>query len=444
VNPDGRPDAPIRMLAVKLPSAGAPARSLPDEILRCLMDAGARIATALPVEPLDDAVIILFSETEPTELPDLSGAGAVVLVRLDGGTSGPAGTDAVVPLKDHADCGAAPAVIGLAGKLAARKRAGRALFEKIHSLAAANREAARLVLELEEKERRIREQARDIEEKARSLARANAEAGRLILEIEERDRRIGAQADEIRRYYDVLQQEMRLARRLQIGLLPEAPHPIPGLACHDRFIPASELCGDYYDYFRRSDGSFDIVIADVTGHGVASAMVSVQVRALAHIYTLEGLSPPQVLARINEFMCENFHKRYLMTMFIIHVAPDFSVAYAGAGHNPFYFTADGKNVQRCLSQGIPLGIQKNYEYRSDTLSLSPGARMLLYTDGLVEIQNAEDVQFGYDRLEDVFLKGCAQNARGFVDALLKEVEYFSETSPPFPDDVTIVLVERSS
>ncbi|MBN1809731.1 MAG: SpoIIE family protein phosphatase [Planctomycetes bacterium] len=423
-----------------VPGKGA----VPEWLLKCLSGMPVHVTRDLGSALEQDAVVLLFPNGGMPEVPKRSGGSVLILVTTDGGLEKPEGVDVVIRADESRRCGNSEAVMRLACLLVEAGKERAVVLERVHALVTANREAAKLVADLEEKERRIEEQSRELEAKAQTLARANSEAGRLILQVEEKDRRISEQAEEILRYYNNLQKEMRLARTLQISLLPDVKPPMEEIRCHDRFIPATELCGDYYDYIILPDGSFMVVVADVTGHGVASALVSVQVRALTHIHALEGLPPTAILSRINRFIHDSFERKYLMTMFLVHVAPDYKATYCGAGHNPFMYSREGRDVELVTAQGIPLGIQSEYAYESDSMDFTPGMRMLLYTDGLVEVSDADQEQYGYDRLKEAFLKGYGQEGRALVDNLLREVEYFVEMPPPFPDDVTVVLLERVS
>ncbi|MBN2713073.1 MAG: SpoIIE family protein phosphatase, partial [Planctomycetes bacterium] len=180
--------------------------------------------------------------------------------------------------------------------------------QRTANMARASAEAADMMLQLEEADRRIREQ--------------NEELERMVLELKERDTRIQAQQAEIGRHLETLQQEMELAASLQLNLLPSVYPEAGDLALYDRYIPAAELCGDYYDYVAMPDGKFVVTIADVTGHGVAPALVSVQVRTMARTAILAGKSPAEVLHELNVFMIDMFKQDFLLTMVCLSYDPE--------------------------------------------------------------------------------------------------------------------------
>ena len=323
----------------------------------------------------------------------------------------------------------------------------RAAEERGMALARANAEAGRLILDVEERDRRIREQQKELADHNRKLARANAEAGRLILEIEEKDRRLQTQAREIEHHLGALRRDLAIAADLQINLLPVEYPNVSELRLYDRFLPANELCGDYYDYILHPDGDFDVVVADVTGHGVASALVSVQMRAIARARGPFEKSPARTLKHLNDFMVANFHRQFLMTMFYIGYRSAGldrpRIVYSGAGHvPPLLLRAEGRTVQELRSQGLPLGVDGGSRYSEDEVALCEEDRLLLYTDGLVEVYDGSRQQWGSDGLKRALVESSGLAGREVIDRLLRAARYFSGQRP-FDDDVTVVLMERS-
>lgn len=327
---------------------------------------------------------------------------------------------------------------------AARART-RATEERALSLARANAEAGKLILEVEERDRRITDQQQELAERARRLAQANAEAGRLILEVEEKDRRLEAQAAEIEKHLSALRRDLTLAADLQLGLLPLDYPNVREFRLYDRFLMATELCGDYYDYIIRPDGDFDVVVADVTGHGVASALVSVQIRAITRSHAQGEKSPAVLLRQINEFMVSTFNRAFFMTMFYLGYRSAGlekpCLVYAGAGHPPPLLVGKGKS-REIRSQGLPLGVEIKAEYSEDRLEMAAGDRLLIYTDGLVEVYDGTRRQWGPEGLTGSLLAAANLAGREVIDRVLLDARYFGGQRP-FDDDVTVVLVERS-
>jgi serine phosphatase RsbU (regulator of sigma subunit) len=376
---------------------------------------------------------------------------AVVSVRFDPAEremACRAGADDCLDLTD-ADDGHVWRLAALArfGRAARRARERESATEqRALALARANAEAGQMIMEVEERDRRIQEQQRELAERARRLAQANAEAGRLILQVEEKDRRLEAQAAEIEKHLAALRRDLAIAADLQINLLP-LDHPnIRELRLFDRFLPAAELCGDYYDYILHPDGDFDVVVADVTGHGVASALVSVQIRAMTRSQARGERSPAAVLRALNEFMISTFNRQFFMTMFYLGYRAAGrhrpALIYAGAGHTPPMLVGQRGQCREIRSQGLPLGVEMGAPYSEGELELEPGDRLLIYTDGLVETSDGSRRQWGVEGLRRSLADTLQSAGREVIDHLLRDARYFSGQRP-FEDDVTMVLIERA-
>jgi sigma-B regulation protein RsbU (phosphoserine phosphatase) len=304
---------------------------------------------------------------------------------------------------------------------------------------------------------RIRQMVVESQRRSISLARASAEAADMMLQLEEasrriseqneelklRDARISAQQEEIKQHLQTLQQEMELASALQINLLPTDSPEGADLALHDRYIPAAQLCGDYYDYVNRPGNIFHISIADVTGHGVAPALVSVQVRTLARTAVHSGKSPGEILRELNDFMINTFKQDYLMTMVCINYDPATHIAaYAGAGHCPMLLLSKNGTCRELPSRGLPLGIVAGTEFPDEQVQLAPGDKLFNYTDGIFEVTDEDTGEiFGPERLTEELTKCGDKGGRETLDHLVRTARGFSSAGC-FEDDVTLVLLER--
>lgn len=278
--------------------------------------------------------------------------------------------------------------------------------------------------------------------RSQSLARASAEAADMLLQLEEADRRISEQQKEIEKHLRVLEHEMELAAALQINMLPTEVPNTPELALYDRYIPAAELCGDYYDYVQLPDSAFHVSIADVTGHGVAPALVCVQVRTMARASAQAGLSPSEILDKLNEFMLSTFDREYLMTMIALNYNPEsHAITYSGAGHCPIVMMpADGGPPTELPSLGLPLGVTADAEFVDTVVQLELRDRMLLYTDGISEAVGEKGL-LGPERLIQFFTDVRDSGGREALDSIIARTRSFA-TKAVFDDDVTLVLMER--
>lgn len=286
------------------------------------------------------------------------------------------------------------------------------------SLARASAEAADMILQLEEADRRIREQNKA---------------------LIERDARIQEQQAEIESHLQTLRRELDLAASLQVSLLPSGTRFADVLTIADTYIPAADLGGDYYDFMTLPDGRVFIAIADVTGHGVAPALVSVQMRTLARSTLHSGATLPDAVGILNRYMCETFHHDFFMTMAALLYDPHtHELEFVGAGHCPIlHMKAEAKETIECFSRGLPLGISHSAAYEMDSIPLAPEDLVLLYTDGITEATNEAGEEFGAHRLVSVAGLRHDLPPRQILDRLLNAARAFS-SHDMFDDDVTLV------
>lgn len=291
------------------------------------------------------------------------------------------------------------------------------------SLARASAEAADMILQLEEADRRIREQNKA---------------------LRERDARIQEQQTQIEAHLQTLRRELDLAASLQVSLLPSGSRFADTLTIADTYIPAADLGGDYYDLFRLPDGRIYLAIADVTGHGVAPALVSVQMRTLARSTLLGGTALPEAMGILNRYMCETFHSDFFMTMAALLYNPeDLTLEFVGAGHCPIlHLKTEAKESVAHYSRGLPLGISQTTTYTAETLALSAEDLVLLYTDGLTEATNDVGEEFGPERLHAVASLRYGLPPRQLLERLMNFVRAFSAHFH-FGDDVTLLAFSPS-
>lgn len=303
-------------------------------------------------------------------------------------------------------------------------------------------------------------EAKEYQRRSQQLARASAEAADIIIELEEahrqiqeqnkalklRDEKINKQTKAIHKHLKGVRHEMELAARLQISLMPSSREYSgwSGISLADRYIPAASLGGDYYDYVRLKDDSICICIADVTGHGVAPALVTVQLRALARSHLLGGQSLPAVLTDLNIYMYETFRQQYLMTMACMHYKPGESeIEFVGAGHCPLiHYNRASDECHEHFSKGLPLGVMAEAEFESSFIPFATDDRLLLYTDGITEACDGSCMEFSPERLIADFTQTCNESLEGQMDALINSVKAYTEYQP-FADDVTMVSFERN-
>lgn len=194
-----------------------------------------------------------------------------------------------------------------------------------------------------------------------------------------------------------LNQELAIARLLQLNLLPNVPQ-IPGIQIYAKNIPAEQVGGDLYDFINLGDGKVGIMISDVSGKGIPAALCMVRVisefRPIAK--TEEDLG--NVLTKINKIFADNSIMGMFVTLFYLVIdKKNMKITYASAGHPPALYCMDKINYLD-KAQNPPLGIKPGLEYKYSSIDFVNNSRILLYTDGVMEA-------LGNKKLEDDFQKG---------------------------------------
>jgi len=240
-----------------------------------------------------------------------------------------------------------------------------------------------------------------------------------------------------------VQQDLDAARNIQRSLLPQTLPQIPGYSLAFRSVTCYEVGGDYLDIVEQPDGSLLMVVADVAGKGLASAIMATSFRSAFRAMAITGLPLDELATRMNEHHWtegEEARRRYVTAIFL-RLHPDTGeVEVVNAGHNPGFLVQPGGECCQFDSSGTPLGLLPGMSYTSQKCSVTPGTRVLFYTDGLTEVFRGDE-EFGPERLLEEFSKCPAQKADDILDALWATLENFTEGGPQ-ADDMTALAVCR--
>lgn len=236
-------------------------------------------------------------------------------------------------------------------------------------------------------------------------------------------------------------EQLRLARQIQEGILPTAAPFLPGFEISGVSYPADATSGDFYDYLSLPDGSLGIVIADVSGHGIAPALLAAETCAYLHALTEACPERDDILSRLNQFLVRYSDDNYFVTMFFARLDPHRrSLVFSGAGHQAYLFHASGA-VQILKSTSLPLGIIAEAEIPwAAPVALEPGQIVLFLTDGILEASAPGGGEFGFERVRDVVSANFSESARTIAELLCNAAREFS-SSKPQSDDMTVVVLK---
>lgn len=240
-----------------------------------------------------------------------------------------------------------------------------------------------------------------------------------------------------------LEQELDLAREIQKRLLPEQGPQLPGWSIEVAWQAARQVGGDFYDFISLPDGRLGIVIADVSDKGVPAALFMTLSRSLVRASAVSHVSPAEALERANRLLLEDTASEMFVSVFYGIIDPSTGeLRYASAGHNPPLLCRGKEGPSEQLeAPGIILGIIEDVHLEERSVQMEAGDTLILYTDGVTEAINAEEEQFGEERLRTFTCAGRTQDLATLRRSLLAAVEEFCQGQPPF-DDITLVLVRR--
>lgn len=231
--------------------------------------------------------------------------------------------------------------------------------------------------------------------------------------------------------------ELEEARCIQSGLFPVSAPVAGGFEVTAVCVPCREVGGDWYDYIALGDGRLAVVLADVSGKGMGAALLMSSTRSVLRLHA-HGLSPKEVLFKLNKFLVEDFPaSKFVTLVYAVLDPPSRKLTFASAGHLPPIFVDSSGPRFLQADAGLPLGIME-CEFSEHEIEMPPGSRVFLYTDGITEALNSTLEEYGSDRvLEHV------TNPTATVQTLLNDVDTFS-SGYPVSDDVTVVMITASS
>lgn len=255
-------------------------------------------------------------------------------------------------------------------------------------------------------------------------------------------------------YYDKnyenlrMKKELNYAREIQLSMLPDSEATINDLNIAGISLPASEVGGDYFDYFEISENQVGIFICDVSGHGVASGLMLSALRSSMHLI-LEDVSDPKiVIEKLNRMLRKTQNKKMFVTAIfaIIDLEKSKCMLY-NAGHLPPYkISGESREIFKIKKHGIALGAVNNIESNGNenevVFDFRKNDMLILYTDGLNEAMNTKKEEYGLDNLEFFLNNNADKSANNLLNSLIEDVKRFSENTVQ-RDDLTLLIVQRN-
>ena len=237
--------------------------------------------------------------------------------------------------------------------------------------------------------------------------------------------------------------ELEMARQIQLSILPHTLPSLEGLDVAARFLPMTSVAGDFYDFIAIDSQHLGILIADVSGHGLPSALIASMLQVALTAQKANASEPARVLSGLNQALCGKFTLNFVTAAYVYLDLKDGFMSYAGAGHPPLLLSrASSGKATKVLENGLVLGMFPEATYEALQLPFESGDCFVLYTDGVLEAANRAQEQYGADRFLRFMENHIMLRADQFADAFLREISCWSEQSlaQGQQDDITLLVI----
>jgi len=236
-----------------------------------------------------------------------------------------------------------------------------------------------------------------------------------------------------------LEKELEIARSIQNQLLPPSIPVIKGLDIGVKFQPALRIGGDIYTVLQIKDGVV-IFLADVVGHGIPAAMIASMVNILFKMFQMLSVDPGLLLRSLNINICNMLPQTFVTAVCLYINRYERFVRIARAGHPSIIMQKHIGEISEHIPKGKALGLKTDNAFETITLQISPGDKILIYTDGIVEAVNEYQQMFGTERLIEI-LKNTKENSSAeSIETIYSELMHFVGDVSSLEDDVTLIMI----
>jgi sigma-B regulation protein RsbU (phosphoserine phosphatase) len=243
----------------------------------------------------------------------------------------------------------------------------------------------------------------------------------------------------------LINQELETAWAIQKSFLPQTVPQHAGWEIGAFWRPIREVAGDFYDFYTLPDERLAIAIADVSGKGIPAALfMALTVTVLRFAMSL-NFAPGEMMDHANSRLISDQQSRMFATVFVGYLDLKSGILqFASAGHNPplLYRAATGR-CEQLTASGVAMGLFKEADYAEETVTLADGDVLVLYTDGITEMIDAEEEEFGEERLEELVVQYASRPAGELADLIIEAAAAFAQDEGAF-DDETLVVVKKES
>ncbi len=237
--------------------------------------------------------------------------------------------------------------------------------------------------------------------------------------------------------------ELLIARDIEQKLLPQHLPDIKNYKLEAFTIPAKEVGGDYYDLVYLKNGKPCILVGDVSGKGMSAAFYMAQLKGVVLAVAREAVSPKDILTRINETLYSNMDRQVFITISALSIDDsNGKVTFARAGHMPI-LTQDGDDMELHIPKGIGVGLTNGTIFRENieekTINLPVNGRCILFTDGVNELRNSSNEEYGYNNLKQILISSVYNNSDNVIKIIENDLRSYAKNMNQH-DDMTVFLI----
>jgi len=234
-----------------------------------------------------------------------------------------------------------------------------------------------------------------------------------------------------------IQKELDVARKIQLSILPAGFPNLPTFRVAARYVPMTSVAGDFYEFLVADEAQAGLLIADVSGHGVPSALIASMVKLAASSQKSNLTNPAELLKGMNSALCGNTQKQFVTAAYVYLDARAKEMRYSAAAHLPMLLLRGG-DVTAVEENGLMLAAFDFADYSTAVYPLMAGDRLVLYTDGIVEAEDSKEEQYGGDRLSNLLRESASKPPAEVADLILKSVQQWAARQD---DDRTLLICD---
>ncbi|MBF0277770.1 MAG: fused response regulator/phosphatase [SAR324 cluster bacterium] len=250
--------------------------------------------------------------------------------------------------------------------------------------------------------------------------------------------------EELEQAYQEKLKELEQAKVTQSSILPQKFPQLPGIQISSRYLPMDQIGGDFYDVVQPNAESVGFLVADVTGHGISAALISFMASSLFKISYDKQSLPSIALQSINDFLHGKIEDgKFVTAWYGIYHTQTRELSFASAAHPPAYLVrAQSREIFPLTASGGLLGpfSSETFSFETQKIPVQSGDKILIYTDGIIEIQDVQRNSFGWDRFEKLLLEQSHLSLDSWLDSIYNHVLNFSGQAS-YGDDITLLAFE---